>query len=105
MNGERNKENKIQIYEDAYGEAAKYLHGKLWEHMRDIMIEIVEENNLGICWNDVNPGNKKNFKEAAIFHFRFDEVIRDNWEQNKAEIFSTIKRINDLFLKHIETIK
>lgn len=95
----------LRLYEDAYGEATKYLHGKLWEHMRDIMIEIVEENNLGICWNDVNPGNKKNFKEAAIFHFRFDEVIRDNWEQNKAEIFSTIKRINDLFLKHIETIK
>ena len=95
----------LRLYESGYDKKSKECverHALLWEKMRDAMQLIVEKNKFEIDkkeikWENVNPGNKRNCNEAAIFHYHFEQNIRDLWMEVEGKVRKMIKSVNDEF--------
>lgn len=95
----------LRLYEPRYDKNnndCRERHAQLWEEMVSAVKEIVDNkkiiiNGSDIKWQNVNPGNKRNCNEAAIFHYHFDKDTRDNWERLKEDVKRMIKCVNDEF--------
>lgn len=95
----------LRLYEPGYDRKSKECierHALLWEKLRCVTQSIVEKskfeiNNHKIEWENVNPGNKRNYNEAAIFNYHFKQETRDMWMSIGGEVKKMIKTVNDEF--------
>lgn len=96
----------LRLYERDYskkkGTSSDY-HNDLWNvikaQLEKIVNEIAEDDKYDILWEMVDPGYRANYKEAAVFHYRFTDDIRSEWDVKKHDVIKMIRLVNTRFVE------
>lgn len=98
----------LRLYETKYDKNNKEKcdrHARLYDQMKEIVMNLVNQGRYYFSWENVNPGNKRNCNEAAVFHYHFGkdvEDIRNNWDNNSKQIIASAQKFYADFIYEAE---
>ena len=95
----------LRLYDpyDSKNQGETDSHVSLYEKVRIITNTMLEEHEKEFSFDlkDVKCRYTAKYKEAAVFHWHIEEVLK-NWEKDGADFINQARNVTDYFLEAVE---
>ncbi len=91
----------LRLYEESPQDKGRHQHK--YDELKARMKYIVDKQFKDVLnWKDVDPGEKGHNKESDFFNLKLGRYLND-WQSEGEKLVDMIRKLNDLFLKEIES--